>query len=78
MLDSAGYFLGMTIFNTDDSRNFLQPRTLPTTWNMYLLASLFIALVGCLLAVWWSQNGWSRHPLAQALQHLASDAGEFL
>jgi len=67
----AGYYIGMIFFGNSIAPDFLYPWNLPVLWQLYLVASVGVLWFAMALAVWWSQNVWSRHPVAKRLQCLA-------
>lgn len=66
-----GYYVGMILFGNSIGSDFLYPWSLPVHWQLYLAASVVVLWLAMAFAVWWSQNAWSYHPLAQRLQCLA-------
>ena len=71
VLFCAGYYIGMICFGADFGSSFLYPWNLSLYWQLYLSASVIVLWVTMAFAVWWSQTGWSRHPLVRRLQRLA-------
>jgi len=61
----------MILFGNSIGSDFLYPWSLPVHWQLYLAASVVVLWLAMAFAVWWSQNAWSYHPLAQRLQCLA-------
>jgi len=51
--------------------DFLYPWNLSLYWQLYFIASVSVLWVVMAIAVWWSQRGWSCHPLARRLQSFA-------
>jgi len=71
-MSCAGYYIGMIFFGSSfEESDFLYPWNLALCWQLYLLASTGVLWFAMALAVWWSQSGWSRHPLTKRLQSLA-------